>query len=137
MNSDEIGMIERLVNGYWPNPVPSDDELAVWEKSLAPFDFEITCEVLELMSDTGTHFRPTAGEFVHEYRARSARPKAFPLANDVAQIDTGHAGCGHSFNAVACPESVAYWMNKIRGQLAEARGPLAGAMSEAVCEEAR
>lgn len=127
MNADEAHILTRMIVGYWPSPAMSADEVDVWIKHLAPLDFEDASDVIEMVATAGRQFRPGAGEFVAEYRQKTARPAGFPAQRSdgsTAELEAPRNACGHSPNVVACKESVRYWVDRCKRQLAEARGPL-------------
>lgn len=114
MTPDEVGMLQRLVAGYWPSPAPSDDELAVWERALAPCDFETAVGVVDQISATGQHWRPTAGEFVAAYRLAASRlPRA--------AIDRSAPELTETTERLEEGET---WPERIRRKLGASRGPL-------------
>ena len=128
MTADEMEIAFRIVAGFWPNPTITNEEFAAWTRALQPLDLTTVGEVLEMVANSGRTFRPNAGEFVAEYRARTVRPKSFGPSSPVPELDAPRQPCGHPNNAVACPETVAYWLAECRAQLASATGPLAKAL---------
>lgn len=119
MIREELPIIERLLIGYWPNPAPSDDELAVWERSLFPCDFDTACEVIEAIAATGKQYRPNPGEFIAAYRQRRARPGVYsPEAVAVAQLEEHTYEPGSHPARVAAVKTVPEKVAILREQIA-------------------
>ena len=135
MTRDEAEIVLRLVTAYWPVPEMGDDEIDVWARTLAGLEFEDASDVAELIASSGRDRRPGAGEFMAEYRARTARPKRW-TGEPVAALDRGetraaigtggwHRTCNHPGNAVACRETAMGALAECRRILTESTGPLA------------
>ena len=127
MNAQEFELTLRLIAGHWPTPEMGEDEIIVWRRTLLPLPCEDACTVIDMMSRNGPKWRPTDGEFVAEYRQRTARPKSFPEVTSLRtpQLDGPRNACGHSLNAVACVETVNSYLAQCRETLASSQGPLA------------
>lgn len=87
MNADEIGMCLRLLAGHWPTPAMGQDEVAVWNRTLYPLDFETAFDVIDKIAETGVGHRPTDGALIAAYRQRRARQPAAPSEVAAAQLE--------------------------------------------------
>ncbi len=79
MTPAEVQQLLRLVCGYWPNPVMTDDEIRVWTRTLAQCsDAQLAAKTVDGLALSGRDFRPTAGRFAGEYHASQRAPSDFP-----------------------------------------------------------
>ena len=133
MDVDEVGIIFNLLDGYWPTPKMEQAEQAVWIRELEPHIFDVACDVISMLAESGLTWRPRPGEYVQEYRAW--RNRTYVPPEPKPQL-TEHAGgpneCGHDARALACPATVRYWVDTIQEQLRNLTGPLANSMAGGV-----